>query len=156
VSNNATAIIVADLSITTQPTNLNECVGGTGTMTVTVTGGSGTITYQWQSSANGTSGWANASGTGSTTATYTPPSTVVGTTYYRVRITATGNGCDPVVSNNATTIISADLVVTTQPTNVTECVGGTTTMTVVVSGGSGTISYQWQSSATGTGGWANA
>jgi hypothetical protein len=41
-------------------------------MTVTVTGGSGAITYQWQQSADGSTGWANSTGTGATTATYTP------------------------------------------------------------------------------------
>jgi hypothetical protein len=45
--------------------------------------------------------WANASGTGSTTATFTPPSTVAGTTYYRVLVNAANNGCDQAVSNNA-------------------------------------------------------
>jgi hypothetical protein len=156
VSNNAIAVISPDISIITQPTNVNECVGGTNTMTVVVTGGSGTITYQWQESPNGSSGWANATGTGNTTATFTPPSTVPGTTFYRVLINASNNGCDQSVSNNATAIISADITVTTQPTNVNECVGGTSTMTVVVSGGSGTISYQWQSSPDGSTGWVNA
>jgi hypothetical protein len=156
VSNNATATIVADLSVSTQPTSITECIGGTQTMTVTVTGGTGTISYQWQSSPDGTGSWANASGTGSTTATYTPPSTVAGTTYYRVLINATGNGCGQAVSNNATAIITADITITTQPTNVTECIGGTETMTVAVSGGSGTISYQWQQSPTGSGSWTDA
>jgi hypothetical protein len=59
--------------VTLQPTDVNECIGGTNTMTVVVSGGSGTISYQWQSSADGSTGWANALGTGSTTATYTPP-----------------------------------------------------------------------------------
>ena len=72
-----------------------------------------------------------------------------GTTYYRVLINAANNGCDQAVSNNAIAIITADLVVTTQPTNVNECVGGTNTMTVVVTGGSGTITYQWQQSPDG-------
>jgi hypothetical protein len=45
-------------------------------MTITVTGGSGTITYQWQQSADGIGGWANSTGTGATTATYTPDSSV--------------------------------------------------------------------------------
>jgi hypothetical protein len=40
------------------------------------------------------------------------------------------------VSNNAVAVIAADLVVTTQPSNVNECVGGTNTITVAVSGGS--------------------
>jgi hypothetical protein len=125
-------------------------------MTVVVSGGSGTITYQWQASSDGSTGWANATGTGSTTATYTPPSTGIGTTYYRVLINAANNGCDQAVSNNATAIISPDLIVTTQPTDVNECVGGTNTMTVVVFGGSGKITYQWQSSTDGSTGWANA
>ena len=101
-------------------------------------------------------GWANATGTGATTATYTPSSASAGTTYYRVLINAANSGCGQAVSNNATAIITEDLVVTTQPTNVNECVGGLDQMTVVVSGGSGAISYQWQSSADGINGWANA
>jgi hypothetical protein len=74
-------------------------------MTVVVSGGSGTISYQWQSSSDGSTGWANALGTGSTTATFTPPSTVAGTTYYRVLINAANNGCDQAVSNNAVSVI---------------------------------------------------
>jgi hypothetical protein len=155
-SNNAIAVISPDLVVTTQPTNVNECIGGTNTMTVAVSGGSGTISYQWQSSPNGTNGWTNATGTGSTTDTYTPPSTSAGTTYYRVLINAANNGCDQAISNNATAIITPDITVTTQPSNVNECVGGTNTMTVAVNGGSGTISYQWQSSADGINSWVNA
>src|SRR6185369_7546497 len=150
VSNNATAVINADLVVSTQPTDVNECVGGTNTMSVTVTGGSGTITYQWQQSSDGSTGWANSTGTGATTSTYTPSSAAPGTTYYRVLINAANNGCDQAVSNNATAIITADLVVSTQPTDVSECVGGTNTMNVTVTGGSGTITYQWQQSPDGS------
>jgi hypothetical protein len=52
-------------------------------------------------------------------------------------INASNNGCDQAISNNATAVITPDLAVTTQPTNITECVGGTNTMTVAVSGGTG-------------------
>ena len=72
ISNVAMAVIYEDLLITTQPTDVNECIGGTNTMTVTVTGGTGTITYQWQSSPDGLNNWANATGTGSTASTFTP------------------------------------------------------------------------------------
>jgi hypothetical protein len=113
-------------------------------MSVTVSGGSGTITYQWQQSATGTGGWSNSTGTGATTSTYTPDSSVPGTTFYRVLVNASNNGCDQAVSNNATAVINADLVITTQPTDVNECVGGTNTMSVSITGGSGTITYQWQ------------
>jgi hypothetical protein len=81
----------------------------------------------------------NSTGTGATTATYTPSSAIPGTTYYRVLVNASNNGCDQAVSNTATAVIAADLVVTTQPTDVHECVGGTDQMSVTVSGGSGTI-----------------
>jgi hypothetical protein len=155
-SNVAVAVISPDIVITIQPTDVNECIGGTDPMTVEITGGSGVISYQWQSSPDGSTGWTNATGTGSTTATFTPPSTTAGTTYYRVLINAANTGCDQVVSNVAVAIISPDIVVTTQPTNINECVGGTNTMTVVVTGGSGTILYQWQSSPDGISGWTNA
>jgi hypothetical protein len=46
-------------------------------MTVTVSGGSGTISYQWQQSPDGTNNWTNSTGTGATTTTYTPESTVL-------------------------------------------------------------------------------
>ncbi len=155
VSGTATALIQPDLSITTQPTPVTECIGGTSTMSVTVTGGTGSLGYQWETSTNGTN-WSNASGPGSTTSVYTPPSTAAGTTFYRVTITTPGSGCGAATSNVVTAIISQDITVTTQPSNITECVGGTLTMTLAISGGSGAISYQWQSSPDGTGSWANA
>src|SRR4030095_14405825 len=120
VSNTASAIIIADLVVSTQPTDVNECVGGTNTMTVAVTGGSGTITYQWQQSVSASGPWANATGTGATTTIYTPDSSTPGTTYYRVLINAANSGCDQAVSNTASAIIIADLVVETKPSNVNE------------------------------------
>jgi hypothetical protein len=74
-------------------------------MTVVVSGGSGTISYQWQIFCIKWRPWANALGTGSTTSTFTPPSTIAGTTYYRVLINAANNGCDQAVSNNADQLI---------------------------------------------------
>src|SRR4029079_18476880 len=156
VSNAVAAIIAPDILVTNQPADVNECVGGANTMSVTISGGSGTITYQWQQSADGSMGWTNSSGTGATSTTYTPSSAIAGTTYYRVLINASGSDCQQAVSANAVAVITADLVVTTQPTDVNECVGGTNTMTVVVTGGSGTITYQWQQSTDGSTGWANS
>src|SRR5688500_19814366 len=103
-------------------------------MTVLITGGSGTISYLWQSSSSGAGPWVNAVGTGSTTNTFTPPSTTAGTTYYRVLINASNNDCQQAVSNVATAIISPDISITAQPTNVNECVGGLDQMTVSITG----------------------
>jgi hypothetical protein len=156
ISNTATGVISPDLVITSQPIDVNECVGGADQISVSVTGGSGAITYQWQQSANGTSGWSNSTGTGATTAIYTPSSATPGTTYYRVLVNAANSGCDQIVSNNSVVTIAADLAITTQPNDVNECIGGTDQMTTVVTGGSGTISNQWQQSDNGTSGWSNA
>ena len=57
-------------------------------MTVVVSGGSGMISYQWQSSADGLAGWANATGAGATTAYLYTTSATAGTTYYRVLVNA--------------------------------------------------------------------
>jgi hypothetical protein len=143
VSNNSIVIISADLAITTQPANISECIGGTDQMTVTISGGSGAITYQWQESANGTNGWVNSTGTGATTATYTPSSASEGTTYYRVLVNAANNNCDQAVSNNGTAVIAPDITISTQPAGDIICIGGNANLTVVASG-SPNIHYQWQ------------
>ena len=140
LSNTVGIVISEDILVVTNPTDINECIGGTDQLTVAITGGSGFISYQWQSSTDGVSGWINASGPGSTTATYTPPSTTAGVTYYRVLINATNNGCGQAESIVVAVTVAEDLLVTVQPTNVNECIGGTDQMTVVVSGGSGSIS----------------
>jgi hypothetical protein len=155
VSNVVSVEISADLIITAQPSNVIECIGGTATMTVTLSGGSGTLGYQWQSSVDGSDPWINASGSGATTATFTPPSTVEGSTYYRVIVTAASSGCGEIISEVAYAIIYPDLLITLQPSPVTECIGGNSTISVAASGGTGTISYQWESSINGTN-WSNA
>ncbi len=61
-----------------------------------ISGGSGVYTYQWQSSANGTTGWTNIAG--ATSATYTPPTLIQSrTTYYHVIVT---DRCGIVTSNS--------------------------------------------------------
>ena len=130
VSSVVTAIIIPDIVVKTQPTNVNECVGGLDQMMVAISGGSGLISYQWQSSTTGAEPWANAVGTGSTTNTFTPPSATPGTTYYRVLVNASNSDCAQAVSSVVTAIIIPDILVTTQPTNVNECVGGLDQMTV--------------------------
>ena len=157
-SNPQTITVVPQITITAQPQATNECTGGTNTVSVTATNGTGAVSYQWQSSPDNST-WATATGTGATTATYTPSSTTAGTTYYRVIISATGNGCSPKTSNSAKVIVSPQIAISAQPQATNECTGGTNTVSVTVAGGSGTISYQWQTSpdnstwttATGTG-----
>ncbi|MGB4848977.1 MAG: hypothetical protein WBP41_13725, partial [Saprospiraceae bacterium] len=143
VSNNGISVINPDLVVTTQPSDVNECIGGTNTMLVTVSGGSGAISYQWQSSTDGIGGWANATGLGATTNTYTPSSASAGTTYYRVLVNAANNGCDQAVSNNGIAIIAPDISISAQPQGGFICEGGNLNL-VVTASGSPNIHYQWQ------------
>jgi hypothetical protein len=144
VSNVVTAIIDPDLTITTAPVNLVECLGGTAQLTVVVSGGTGTTTYQWQTSPTSGGTYTNAVGTGSTTASYTPPSTSTGTTWYRVLINATGNGCGQAISSPVSVMINADPTISITPPLYDLCTGAFVNLTATITGGSNLVDLQWQ------------
>ncbi|MCX6244735.1 MAG: tandem-95 repeat protein, partial [Bacteroidetes bacterium] len=143
----ATVTVVPDPTIDIQPTDATICSGTTTTITVSASGGTPSLNYQWQYSlSNSPYSWNNVSGgSGGTTNAYTTPS-LASTTYYRVQISATGNGCDPINSNPVAVHIPH---ITTQPVNATVCDGGTQVLTVAAGsdGGTATFAYQWQVSA---------
>jgi len=138
-------------SITTQPLGASACQNGTTpALSVAYTGGTGTPTYQWYSNAtnSNTGGTAIAS---ATTATYAPPTTPVGITYYYAQLTfGTTGTCTTVSSNPAKIEVVSVATITTQPEALQSiCVGGTTNpLTVAFSGGTGTAAYQWYSTPT--------
>jgi RHS repeat-associated protein len=115
-------------------------------------GGNGTITYQWQSSPNGTSGWADIAG--ATAITYSP-GLLTATTYYQRNAT---NTCGPVSTSAVTVTVYAALSPGGIGNAQSICYNttpATLTSSSSASGGNGTITYQWQSSANGTSGWAD-
>ncbi|MFN7013224.1 MAG: PKD domain-containing protein, partial [Bacteroidia bacterium] len=136
-------------TIVTQPQPTQSiCVGGVITaLTASYTGGIGTAAYQWYSNTTNS----NSGGTlisGATSATYTPPVfNTAGTYYYYVVVTLNGNGCGNTASNTAEVIVLPDPTITSQPlATQTQCQGTTAAaLTVSVSGGVGTFSYQWYS-----------
>jgi large repetitive protein len=138
-------------SITTQPLGASACQNGTTpALSVAYTGGTGTPTYQWYSSAtnSNTGGTAIAS---ATSATYAPPTTTVGITYYYAQLTfGTTGTCTTVSSNPAKIEVVSVATITTQPDALQSiCVGGTTNpLTVAFTGGTGTAAYQWYSTPT--------
>ena len=154
MSNTAQVIINPLPTVSTQPLNTQSiCAGGTiAPLTVAYTGGVGTPTYQWYSNTTNT----NTGGaliTGATNSSYTPPTfNTAGTYYFYAIITLSGNGCGNTSSNTAEVIVVADPIVSTQPlATQTLCQNSTPTdLTIAVTGGIGTISYQWFSNTTNT------
>ena len=141
-------VVNANVSITAQPANITECIGGTDQLSVTATGGVGAITYQWESASAAAGPYTAVSG--ATASTYTPPSTAAGTTYYRVVVNSAGGGCTAVTSSAATVTIAPDPTISITATTADVCVGGGATLNATPSGGIGTCTTQWQSSPDGT------
>ena len=138
ISNTVTVTVIPDPAISSHPASITICSGSTTTLTVTATGGTPALHYQWQSSANGTSGWTNV---GTDSPSYLTAALTV-TTYYHVIITAIGSDCNTITSNTAKVSIPH---VTTQPVATTNiCDGGTATLSVVAGSDGGTASYTYQ------------
>ncbi|WP_027124840.1 PKD-like domain-containing protein [Gelidibacter mesophilus] len=114
--------------------------------------GSG-LSYQWQSSATGGIPWTDI--VGATSATYTFTSGITTTTYFR-RVVTSGIGCTA-ISNFSTVFvnnISASTIVGNQTVCNTQNPDAFTVATAAT--GTGTLSYQWQSSTvSATGPWTN-
>ncbi|MEK7415075.1 MAG: Ig-like domain-containing protein, partial [Planctomycetota bacterium] len=110
--------------------DVSICSGGSATLTASASGGSGGgYTYSWS---GGLGSGANK--------TVSPAST----TTYTVTVTDS-NGCfgtDAVVVT-----VVADPAISAQPTGFTECVGGVQALSVTATGGTPSLTYQWQSSA---------
>lgn len=129
-------------SIAAQPTSRSITSGESTTLTVTATG-TGTLSYQWYV---GSSGNTNSPINGANAASLTVSPTT--TTSYWVRIS---NSCGAVNSSTATVTVSTACTpafITTQPISRT-ITAGTTTSLSVGPGGTGPVSYQWFTGASG-------
>jgi hypothetical protein len=128
--------------------NPTLCIGGTATLTANVSGGTGTITYRWQENVAGS--WTDV-GTNQNNYT-TPVLTADGTYTYRVIVTR-NTGCEVISTDQVITVVP-DPIISVEPVGFTECIGETDALMVTVTGGTGTINYQWQvESSPGT--WTN-
>ena len=135
--------------ITTQPQSEAVCLNGTANDLMVVFQGTGTANYQWYENTvdDNTTGTAIA---GATSATFTPPTDTVGTTYYYVIITFSTGGCNEITSDTAEIEITNTTQIDTEPLETQSlCVGGTAEeLSISVSGGAGVASYQWYSNTT--------
>ena len=140
-------------AITLNPVaSLTGCIGSPATFTV---GASGTgITYQWQVSINNGTSYSNiATGAvylGTSTNTMTIISVAATQNNYLYRCVVSGV-CTPAFTSNAGLLTIPDII-TTQPSAVTQCAGGTATFSVATLA---VVNYQWQVSINGGGSYSN-
>ena len=125
------------------------CINGSSVISTTITGGSGSFVYQWQTSPNGSSGWSNVA-SGGTGPTYNVPTGTAGTFYYRIILIDITNGCDDPAPVVVSVQVQPQPTVSISANNTNLCIGGSSTLSSVVSNGSGFVTYQWQSSPNGS------
>ncbi len=146
-SNVAMVEVFPDPSISSQPiTSQSMCEGGIATpLTLNYIGGIGFPTYQWYSNTNNsTTGGTLISG--ANLPTYTPPTfNTTGTYYFYATVILSGNGCDATTTNAANIIVVADPEIDNQAiASQTVCQNTSpVNLVITVSGGIGTIFYQW-------------
>jgi hypothetical protein len=144
----STVTITPDLTISTNLVDISECIGGTTALTVATLGGSGgALTYTWEQSTDNVT-FGPATGATSST-TYTPSSATAGIMYYRVTVSDAASGCQSIPSAVSTVTINPDISISAQPVAITECIDGTLPLSVTASGGTGTLTYQWEESTDG-------
>ena len=147
-TNPVTITVTPALTAGSIAANQALCAGATPaplTSASDASGGSGGIVYQWESSADNVTWAAIGGATGPTYA----PGALSATTYFRRRASS-GSACAPAVSNVVTITVTPALVAGTIGSDQTLCAGVTPaalTSTAAASGGTGTITYQWESSA---------
>lgn len=131
--------------ITTQPVaTTNICNGGSVTLTTAAAGGTATFTYQWESSPTGLAPWTPIPG--EIAASYTTPVLPTGEYYYHCVIGVHTPACADLVTSAAHVHVVKDPVIDIQPSSPADiCAGGTTAnMIVTASGGTPSLTYQWQ------------
>ncbi len=138
-------------------TNMCGTISGGGQNDLDIASGNpgGSATYQWQVSYDGGTTWVNGPGPTSTTTQYVldPAYTIYETTsgIYKFRIIITNLGCSATSSAiTLTTVVGSNLTPGSVAGNQTFCATSGNpvafTQTTAPTGGSGTFTYQWQSS----------
>ena len=125
-TNAVTLTVFRNITVDTQPVNSTPIAPAAGSFTaVGSTLDSATIGYQWQKSENG-DGVNYSDIVGAISTTYATGSTTYDDSYgdyYRCKLTATG--ASDVFSNAARLFVQRTINITSQPTNTTGAVGGT-------------------------------
>jgi hypothetical protein len=145
-----TCVTCSAPTTTISPTTQTVCAGAI--TTISVSSSATSPSYTWQASANGSTGWAQATNSTPVSASYSGVNTDVltittGSTYYYRCLVAEGGTCTA-TSATSTLVVNTSPTITTQPINKTICSGSNTSFTVATSGAP--LTYQWQEN-TGSG-----
>jgi plastocyanin len=158
-SNAVTLTVFRVITVDTQPVNSQPIAPAAGSFTAigsTLDGAN--ITYQWQKSENG-DGINYSDLSGANTTTYTTGATNYDDDYgdfYQCKLNATG--ASEVISNSVRLFVQRTINITSQPTNTTGAVGGTSSFGVAANtsdNDAGDITYQWQVSITNGSSWSD-
>jgi len=156
-TSNTRIVTVNNVSAGVLATSQTICSGGDpNAFTVTTAAsGSGSLSYQWQSATAIGGPWTNL--VGETNPTYDPPAGQTVTTYFRLVVTSTLNGIVCTATSAVMTVTVNNVTPSVVAGNQTVCSGGNPAAFTVntAATGTGTLSYQWQSSASALGPWTN-
>jgi len=144
----------ATITITSQP-SAQTASGFAATFSVTATVSAGTLAYQWERQALGTGSYTAISGATSSTLSLTGLTNASNNAdNYRVAVSAAG--ATAVTSNAAAlTVAASTITISSQPSNQTASSGAATFSVTASVSPAGTVTYQWQKQALGTGSYAN-
>jgi hypothetical protein len=152
-ASNTVTITVNTLSAGVIGSNQTICSGSSPSTLVFTTSpsGAGTLTYQWQSAINGIT-WTNISGGNGPTLTSIQMGTLTSTRYYRVLVSSTLNSVECTGTSNTITVNVNSFTPGTIVSDQNICSGGDPAAFTNLSSpsGTGTFTYQWQSSTNGT------
>ncbi|MBK7148292.1 MAG: gliding motility-associated C-terminal domain-containing protein [Bacteroidetes bacterium] len=139
ISGNVTITVNPDPSVSASG-NTSICTGGSATLTAVPVGGVSCAVVTWESSANGTSGWA-ATGLSGNSVSVSPTSS----TFYRAVYSCPGVGCNPVpaVSGNVEITVVPDPTVTASGST-TICNGQSTNLSATPAGGLSCAVVTWE------------
>ena len=140
-STSAILTVSGNATVTAQPISTTVCEGINATFTATATGAS----YQWQVSSDGGITYSNI--VGATTNTLNISGVSLSMNGNKYRLVVAGCASTSLQSDAATLTVNAQAVVTSQPNNITSCVGNNASFSTTVSGSN--LSYQWQVSTDG-------
>ncbi len=129
------------------------CVDGMADIVAHVEGGSGVFEFTWYTTTDTNGTWTTIPN--QSDSVYMPPTTSAGRFYYRVYVDDLVFDCNDALSNSVLFEVVDDPVVDLNLNDLTLCIDGSVELNPIVSGGTGTMSYQWQSTTDPNSGWTD-